>query len=361
MARCEFIDDLIPLILEANDNWWPRNLASLSTVSSTWLFYTRKRLYPSPTIHSFPAATLLARSLAENPQLTSLVKRIHLRPVMPEMSSRRPQPQELRSLRFLLGIEGLQHITLGGELSVKAERFLRLISNPDTLQELHIDGSSLCSRLSARPSLEWDESLAFGFPNLNKLRLAEVELDIIPPSMPFPSPITNLTLENVHIISGHLVHLLGDCQVLERLHVTTSDPVASEEQLRLVLASCTVGCLHYESQKDNTSDRFVLDINPASAASLRCLHLKGLFVDLGVLNVVNEMYRNIVELVISGRAVRVSPGEWARFIRSGAFSSVRRLGLPWGTNHPPFLVWRRGDIEEIENACSSRKIPISLC
>lgn len=351
-----FVNDLIPLILEANDHWWPNDLAVLSRLSSPWLYHARRRLYPCPTVYSFKAAILLADSLSANPQLASLVRALTFKPT----STSRFHPTEFKALRFLLGLDGLSQITLAGQLSVRAERFLRLISNPESVQELHIDGSLVKHCFNTQGSLEWDESIAFSFPNLTKLRLTHTELDIIPPSIPYVSPITYLTLDNVHIVNGYLPHLLHGITALERLHITTSDPDASGEQIRLVLASCTLGCLHYEVQKDNKGDSFVLDTNQPSAVSLRCLHLQGLFVDLGVLTLVDEICKNLVELVVSGRAVRVSPYEWAEFIKSGAFSSLERLGLPWGTNNPPFLAWPPSAVEEIKKACSSRKTPLIL-
>lgn len=360
LARSAFVDDLVPLILDANHNWWPRDFVALSLVSSAWLYHARKRLYPCPTVCSFRAAVLLADTLSRGSYLASLVEGISLQPAMLDVQSRRPQPAELKALRYLLGLEGLRRITLGGELAVKAERFLRLIANPDEVEELHIDGSAIVQRMSSSASLEWDESLAFGFPSLNKLRLTHTELDIIPPSIPYTTPITQLILENTYIVDGYLINLLTGTKSLKRLHVTTSDPDVFGEQLRLVLASCTVECLHYDAQKVNKADPFVVHIVPTNAGTLRCLHLKGLFVDLAVLTLVNDICLNLVELAISGRAVRISPQEWVDFIRSGAFSSLQRLSLPWGTNGPPFLTWPQTDIEKIQKACASRAIPLSL-
>lgn len=353
-----FIDDLIPLILEAHDHWWPRDLAALAAVSAAWLFYVRKRLYACPTISSYPAAALLTRSLVENPFLASLISGICLQPVI-KNSSTRLHPSELNAVRNLLGLEGLVHIALGGELAVNAERFLKFMAYPDRLQDIHIDGSLLGHRLSRCPSLEWDDSLAFAFPELRKLRLTQIELEIIPPRSPYPSGISSLVVENVHIIHGHLSHLLNGAKVLDRLHITTTDAAGSDEEIHLVLASCAIGCLHYDMRKDSHANRLLLDASSESLESLRCLHLDGLFVDVGVLTAVAEMCLNLVELGVSGRAVRVSPEEWINFVRSG-LNSLRRLGLPWGTNIPPFRSWPPGDVEAIRVACASRKTPLTL-
>jgi hypothetical protein len=354
-----FIDDLIPLILEAHDHWWPRDLAALAAVSASWLFYVRKRLYACPTVSSYPAAALLNRSLVENPFLASLISGICLQPVI-KNSSTRCHHSELKAARNLLGLEGLRHIALGGELAVNAERFLKFIAYPDLLQDIHVDGSLLGHRLSRCPSLEWDESLAFAFPELRRIRLTQIELEIIPPHNPYPSSISSLVVENVHIIHGHLSQLLNGAKVLDRLHITTTDAIGSDEEIHLVLASCAIGCLHYDMRKDSHANRLLLDASSESLQSLRCLHLDGLFVDVGVLTAVAEMCLNLVELVVSGRAVRVCPDEWVNFIRSGGLNSLRRLGLPWGTNSPPFRSWPPGDVEAIRVACASRKTPLTL-
>jgi len=358
MARFEFIDDLIPLILECDDHWWPRDLVALATVSPSWLFYSRKRLYSFPAIHSFPAAKLLARTITENPPLAALISGICLRPMLAEHNRRSAQAAELKGLRVLLGLEGLQRIVLGGELAVKAERFLRLIADADSLTDIHIDGSLLKHRLRSRPCLEWDEGLSFGFPNLRKLRLTDLELDILPPSVECPPTITDLVLENVHILSGQIAHIGGPS--LNSLHLSTSDASVTDEHLGVVLASCRVKCLHYELQKDTLDHGFVLDISSETIGALECLHLKGLYVDIGVLNSVNEMCRNLKELVVSGRAVRVTVAEWVGYIRSGGFSGLRRLGLPWGTNRSPFTPWAAAEVQGIREACATRKPAITL-
>ncbi|KAF8912858.1 hypothetical protein CPB84DRAFT_1820384 [Gymnopilus junonius] len=350
-ARCELIDDLVPLILDAIDSWWPRDLVALSTLSSTWLFFIRKRLYAYPTLQSFSAIRLLARTLSGRTHLTSLVRGLDLQPMI-ETPYHRPLPEELSGLRLLLSLEGIQRLTLGGELSIKADRFLRLMPSPETVEELHIDGSLLSNKLSCCPSLEWDESLSFGLANLSKLRLTEVEVDIHPPSIPFPSAINRLILEHVNVVSGYLPHLLNGSQSLELLQVTTNEWDTSIDQLGLVLASCTVKWLQYETRKDH-SGNFIFNMSSSSTEALRCLHLKGLVVDSNLLTFLRDMCRNLVELVVSGRGIRVSPGEWVEFIDLGALPCLGLVGLPLGTNYPP---WTEKDSREIEEACAMQSI-----
>ena len=243
--------DLVPLILAAHDHWWPRDLAVLSAVSCAWLFYARKRLYARPAVHSFRAAALLARALSENPSLASLVTGISICPVSPT----RPKLSEWKAVRQLLALEDLAYIHLGGDLSANAERFLRYIAYPETLQELHIDGSLLDGRLTARASLEWDDSLALAFPALRKLRLASLDLDVCPPVAPYSSALVSLVMEHVSIVGGDLLSLVPQ-QRLEHLHVATGHTACFDEEIRLVLASCAVGCLHYDTRAHNNRRSF---------------------------------------------------------------------------------------------------------
>jgi len=353
MAHCEFVNDLIPLIFESHNHWWPRDLLALATVSPCWLIYARKQLYAHPTIHSFSASTLLARTLADNPSLMPLITGITLRPMKTRDLGCRLETSALSSLRSLLALEGLNRVTIGGELAVKAARFLKLIAVPDVVDELHIDGSLVRHRLSCPPSLEWDESIAFQFPNLKKLRLTRIELDISSPSVQFPLTISSLHMEHVNITHGFLPHLLNGTRSLEHLHVNTKDAADYDEQIQLVLASCGVGCLHYEVERERHRDAFVLDGDTCSTKSLHCLHLRGLFVDLGLATGISMMYRNLVELVVCGRQVKVGAKEWATLIASGGFESVRRIGLPWGN-------WRSEEVEEVRSACVSRGIGVVM-
>jgi hypothetical protein len=278
--------------------------------------------------------------------------------MLAEHNRRSAQDDEINGLRVLLGLEGLERIVIGGELAVKAGRFLKSIANGDSVTDIHVDGSLLKHRLRSRPCLEWDEAICFGFPKLKKLRLTDMELDILPPSVECPSTITDLVLENVHILSGQVVHIGGPS--LNSLHLSTNDASVTDEHLGVVLASCRVKCLHYELQKDSRENGFVMGINSESIGALECLHLKGLHVDIGVLNSVNEMCRNLKELVVTGRAVRVTEAEWVGYIRSGGFSGLRRLGLPWGTNRSPFVAWTAAEVQGIREVCATRKPAITL-
>jgi len=263
----------------------------------------------------------------------------------------RLEANTLSSLRTLLGLEGLNRVTLGGELAVKAARFLKLIAVPDVVEELHIDGSLVGHRFNCPPSLEWDESITIQFPNLKKLRLTRVELDISTPSIQTPLAISSLHLEDVNITHGFLPHLLNGTRSLEQLHVNTKDTAVYDEQIQLVLASCAVGCLHYEAERGRHGDAFILEGDNTKA--LRCLHLRGLFVDLGLVTGISVMCRNLVELVVCGYEVRVEAKQWVTLIASGGFESLQRLGLPWGN-------WTNDEVEKVRSACVSKGIGIVM-
>lgn len=263
--------------------------------------------------------------------------------------SRQLEVNTLSGLRFLLALGGLNRVMLGGELAVRAARFLKLIAVPEVVDELHIDGSLVGHRLSCRPSLEWDESIAFQFLNLKRLRLRRVELDISSPSVQVPLTISSLHLEDVNITHGFLPHLLNGARSLEQLHVNTKDAAVYDEQIQLVLASCAVGCLHYEVEREGRRNAFVLDGDRCNTRTLHCLHLRGIFVDLRLVTGIGMMCQNLVELVVCGREVRVGAKEWVALITSGRFGSVQRLGLPWDN-------WRNEEVEEVRSACISRGI-----
>ncbi|KJA26148.1 hypothetical protein HYPSUDRAFT_101805, partial [Hypholoma sublateritium FD-334 SS-4] len=335
--------DLVPLILAADEHWWPGDLAALSAVSCAWLFYARKRLYARPAVGSFRAAGRLARTFAANPPLASLVTGISICPV----SSTRPTMGEWKAVRQLLALEGLTYMHLGGELAVSAERFLRYIAYPETLEELHVDGRLLEGRLTGRASVEWDDGL--GFPGLRKLRLASLDLD----AAGGPYRLESLVMEDVQLVGGHLAALVGDR--LAHLHITTSDAGCFDAEIRGVLAGCAVGCLHYDT-RERGSALLVDAPGGGGFAGLRCLHLEGQSVDGAVLRAVGEACVGLEELVVGGRAVRVTAAEWVDFV--GGLGGLRRLGLPGGTNWPPFSAWAAADAEAIRAACRSRVVQL---
>lgn len=352
MERPEFIQDLIPLIMEAGgQHWWPSHLAALAAVSSTWLYYARKRLYKYPQVYDFETAVLLATTLQENPDLQSLVQGIALR-ISPHV--RTCQEAHWRAVLSLLGLEGLKRVVLNGIFA--SGRYLKSIADPDEVEEIHVDGSDASRPLDCYPFFEWDEAFGFGFPSLRKLRLTYLDLCIEAPTTSYPSTITHLMLDHVTLRPGSIQHLLNGAPSLSCLHINSADPL--EEDIALVFSSCAIECLHYQVDKTTCSDPFT-NVGPAHGEALRCLHLDGPLLDAGMLNHITEAFRNLEELVVMGRTVRVPAQGWIDLISDDSrLVGLRRLGFPWGTNIPPFTLWPTEEKKGVELVCSRRSIQL---
>jgi len=107
-----------------------------------------------------------------------------------------------------------------------------------------------------------------------------------------------------------------------------------------VLASCAVQLLDYEARFDPAARTLSIFNNVApSSSSLRCLRLQGIHVSLQTLASVSQSCLNLEELSILGRTISILPCEWVEFLGSGMLLSLRWLGVPWGTYHPPFTHW----------------------
>jgi hypothetical protein len=354
------VDDLIPLVLESNDHWWPQDLLRLAQVSPAWLGPARRRLYTYPTLHSFHACSQLAKTLSDNPSLLPLVKSIDLCPMSGNgPAASQPGIKEGAGVRFILGLEGLESVTLGGYLAIGAERFLQTMGDPYAVKRLHIDGSLMVESLSSRPSLEWDESLAFKFQTLRTLRLTNIELDIIYPSIPYQLPICELVLDNITITSGFLSHLLHETLSLERLCVLSKSTSELDEHLRLVLATCIIQTLEFEMQADIPSHHAIFS-GDSHLPSLRILRLNGVQIDRESLDAISQSCPNLEELSISGRMVNIQPRDWVGFIETGVLSSLRNLGVPWGTNQPPFVRWPDVARDAIMEAAAARNVHVLL-
>ncbi|KAF9015359.1 hypothetical protein BDQ17DRAFT_1229023 [Cyathus striatus] len=334
--------DLIPVVLGSDNHWWPLDYVRLSTVSKEWLVHVRRKLYSCPLLLSFRACSLLARTLRERPNLVQLVQGLHLQPIYrAENEGRALAASERADLRYLLELEGLRSVKLGGYLSIRAERFLNLMANADTLEELHIDGSLLHESAGTfSPSLEWDEYTTYRFPNLKKLRLANLELDIV---APYPSQLaqcplllTELTLENVDISSGYLSSILRDSSQLKILNISAKTASDFGEQLGLVLSTCCIDTVRYEVQEDCFAGHTIFGLDAAAMTSMRCLDLKGLNMDEDLLGYIGSCCRKLERLTIAGRTIHVCAGGWVRFLDSGALPSLCWLGIPEGTSVPPF-------------------------
>jgi len=331
--RPYLIHDLVEPILNSTEHWWPCDLTRLAQVSSSWLHPVRRFLYAAPRITTFRSCSCLARTLEGNPALLRYIKGIELCPTSTDEDSV-TRDKARADVRFILGICGPSSITLGGELASVAGRLLFAISDPESVQELHIDG-----RQSSRASLEWDESFSFRFSNIKKLRLTNLELEIFPTS--FPSSIKSvqqLVLDNVSLRGGYLSHVFSELSPLRKLFVRSENDADATIYVRDALIRCMVEELEYEVQSDSASP-FPLEDDMPDLTSLRSLRLFGFDVDCDSLAFLQAKCPNLVELVVVSRGTAVHPVEWISFIEGNALPSLRHLGLPWGTKHPPFIRW----------------------
>lgn len=355
MTRPCFIDDLVPVILESNKNWWPMDLVRLAQVSSGWLGPARRMLYASPSLYTFIACKQFARAISDNPSLSCLVHGIEICPVLDPYHLSIGDPRIIRSI---LALEGLRSVTLGGHLAIRAERFLHLLIDPYEVRELHVDGSLLSTSLTFHPSLEWDEVLATKFTCLRKLRLTNIDLDIIHPSIPYHLQLRELILDNVNITAGYVPHLFHDTSSLDRLCVISKSAGDFDDQIVFVLVSCAVRSLEYEVQLGPPAHSLIFNNVGPSSSSLRCLRLQGVQVNLETLASVSQSCINLEELSILGRTTSISPSEWAEFIGSGVLSSLRCLGVPWGTYHPPFREWSGPAVDLVHRAAVLRNVQL---
>ncbi|KAJ3477701.1 hypothetical protein NLI96_g10283 [Meripilus lineatus] len=363
ITSAHLIDDLIPHILEANDHqWWPRDLHRFALISTGWVGPIRRRLYSCPIIRTFGACTLLAKTLRENSYICALVQGIDLQPTngMGRAGSR--TAQELGSLRFLLNLGGLRSVTLGAELSVQAERYLHMMSNTKNITSLYINGlvqdsSSHGASLFHHPSLEWDEVVAYKFPQLQTLRISNVSLSIIPPSLPYALNVTNLILEDVEIVDGFLPHLFHESwDSLRKLKVVMKASTSFDEQLRWMIECCAnLQVLHYEL-RGFVPHHNLFDEDMPSLRSLLTLRLGDVNVNPQCLLSIGQTCLGLAELTVFGRSVQVTPEDWINFLHSGALPALKTLRTVTGTNEPPFNVWDTLRTQSIVDACQARHI-----
>jgi len=367
-APRRFVDDLVPIILENDDHWWPRDFVRLALVSPAWLGPVRRRLYARPTLDSFRACNLFARSLADNPNLLQHIHALNLRPIANQEVAAGGGlfAEDMASLRRILGLDNLCSLTLGGELAVGAERFLHSLASSQTITELHIDGTTGnwgCGlrRCTSKPaSLEWDHIIAFRFPNLTKLTLTDIELDIVHPPMPYALKIRELTLDKVHITGGFLPDLANESwSHLQSLNVVARKAADFDEHIRLTLECCadSLRSLYYEI-RDCSRDDGIFDSDLEPCPSLQELRLSGVEMCPETLAVIGRLFQNLEGLSIMGRNSRVTPEEWRQFIESRTLPSLRELHLPSGNLGPPFMYWSEEMGAPIREACGARNMTL---
>ncbi|KAF8898521.1 hypothetical protein BD779DRAFT_17445 [Infundibulicybe gibba] len=243
-------------------------------------------------------------------------------------------------------------------MAVHAEIFLHTLADTDSIQELCIDGSMLADSIQTQPSLEWDETITFRFPNLRKLKLVHLELDIIHPTIPCQMGITDLVIENVWITSGYLPYLLHETTSLERFSVVGKTSSDLDEHVRLVLEAYPIQCLHYEVQDACSGTQPIFTQDTPTLSSLRTLHLDGVRMDLEMMEILSRCCSQLEDFSVSGRMIHLASRDWAMLIRAGTFPALRDLSLPLGTNVPPFLTWTQAERASIINECRIRQIGV---
>ncbi|EMD41738.1 hypothetical protein CERSUDRAFT_79376 [Gelatoporia subvermispora B] len=309
---------------------------------------------------------LFARTLTSNPDLAALVRTLELRPAIDASDHHAwVSEKEMSSVRSILDLKGLQKVTLGGNLAVRADRFLHALASSSTLVELNIDGTRPPSSGNAHlnshtaASLEWDEIMAYRFPRLRQLRLSDVQLTIIPSLMPCPTRLTSLTLHNVDIADGVLSDLCHEAwDSLRVLTVTTKCPEAMDEHVRSLLDVCeNLDTLQYDACETPGVEAFT-DTEPSAGISLRELRLSGFDITPQSLASIGRICKGLRELSVAGRLVRVTPEDWATFLASGALPALQRLATPAGTCRPPFAHWSQGMGQQVQDACAARNVAL---
>jgi len=350
------IDDLIPVILELNEqHWWPSDYHQFALISIAWLGPSRRYLYNCPAIRTFRACKLLARTLTECPHLRSLVRGIDMKPRSCQTYVSFKE-DEAAGVRYILGLHSLCFLALGGHLAVRAERFLHMLQHPRDIIRLHVDGTHV---QQPNASLEWDEIIAYKFINLGELRLTKLNLTIIPPTLPqYPSRIQAIHLQNVEIVGGILPDLCQDSwQSVRALAVVAkSEANPDVEQLQWTLDSCSnLERFDYEVQGSGTQE-FIFNEQAVSYPSLRSLRLSDTSLSLQALAVIDNRCSNLHELFVHGRTTRITSDEWITAIRSGMLPSLKKLSICSGTNQPPFLFWTAYAKQRVSVACKDRGI-----
>ncbi|PSR71343.1 hypothetical protein PHLCEN_2v12857 [Hermanssonia centrifuga] len=366
-GKPRMVDDLISVILECNDHWWPRDYQRLALVSSAWLGPIRRRLYACPSLRTFHACNLFVRTVANNPCILSLVQGVDLRPMIPFRDRYALTEKDMTSLRFILNLAGLQSLTLGGELAVQAERFIHMMTNARSITSLHIDGSYIqCNdTLDCRhpASLEWNETIAFRFTKLRSLRLTNLQLAISDPPLPYSLRIADIALNDVTVSVGSVHHLCHESWGSVRtLSVTSKNAQESDELVRDLMECCeNLEVLHYEVCCAGAHGEIFEEDIPLSR--LRNLCLYDIDISPQTLVVLSQTCKALEHLSVLGRTVRLAATDWAGFVRSGALPSLQVLRTSMGTNSPlsGFTPWTTTMMTPVSDSCVARGITLSAC
>lgn len=356
MTKPQLVDDLVPLILESRDDWTSREFARLALISPCFTHYVRKRLYALPSLRTLNSCELLGRTLRENPALAELVKGVELRPAHdPEA---RTTGEQFQAIQLLLGLEGLEQLTLGGLLSIRAERFLNAVAFPESIVRLEVEGDGESCALSRDGSLELDDDFWYRFCSVKQLKLGNLRVDVnYTPKQDYQIPIKHAILIQCDVSLCDL--LAGSCLDLLCVHADCS--CEHHNDLQEILQASDLGhpkALRYTLGKgcrDSDGSFLAQPSGSTQQSTLRSLHLDGHFIEQDFLETLAQ-YPSLEELVVSGRSVRISSEEWAHLITSGGLPNLQRLQLPGGTSRPPYTRWAPEEVNDLQQHCSSRRI-----
>ncbi|KIP12622.1 hypothetical protein PHLGIDRAFT_32865 [Phlebiopsis gigantea 11061_1 CR5-6] len=360
------VNDLIPIILESNDHWWPKDLQRLALVSPSWVGPIRRRLYDCPKLQTFRAFTLFVNAVTANPHLLPLIQGLELRPSVEDGFA--VSDQDMASLGFLLTLKGLRTVTLGGELAVHSERFIHMMTDTRTISSLHIDGSDILRRCGGMttphiPSLSWDDSIAFRFSrSLRSLRLTNLHLSLADSAIPYGMRVHSLTLEEVSVDAGFIDDLLHESwEHLKHLDISSSTPQTSDDMVASLLECCeNLESLSYEGCGGATHGEFLEEDLPGLTA-LKQLRLYDIDINEQSLALVAQTCRGLTELSVLGRMLRLPAQGWVQFLKSGALPALRVLQTPPGNNQPPagFFRWPQQTCNDLRSACDARGVCLS--
>lgn len=360
------VDDLVPIILESNDHWWPKDLQRLALVSPAWVGPIRRRLYARPKLHSFHACTLFANTVQANRHLLPLIQGLDLRPTVSDgipVSDR-----DMANLGFVLNLNGLVTVTLGGELAIHAERFIHMMANTHTITSLHIDGSDIIRRSGSitspyTPSLTWDDSIAFRFSrSLRTLRITHIHLSITEPDIPYGMRVRDLILEDATIDTGFIQDLLHESWAhLRHLTVSSTIPQIVDDIVAPLLESCeNLESLSCEACGGAVDGELFEEDLPA-LSTLREIHLYDIDINAQSLALLAQSCRGLRKLSVLGRKLRLPAQEWVQLLQLKALPALRVLEISSGSNQPPsgFLRWPQQTCSELRSACDARSISLS--
>lgn len=363
--RPRIVDDLISVILESNEHWWPRDYQRLALVSTGWVGPIRRRLYACPQLRSFSACTLFARTVSANPHIRALVRGIDLRPMSPAEDRPTLSEKDMASLRFILSLDGFESVTIGGELAVQAERFLHMMSNTRSITSLHLDGSYIHDHdggLSCRhpASLEWNESIVFRFTKLRTLRLTNLQLAVLEPAIPYSLRVSNLIFTDVIVSIGSVQNLCFESwDHVRNLSITAKNTQDSDDFVRDLLECCeNLESLRYEACRSGAhGDIFEEDL---PLASLRKLRLFDIDINPQTLAMLSQTCHKLERLSVLGRKVRLTAQDWASFVGSGSLSSLTSLKTSAGTYEPSsgFARWSPDALQLLSSSCASRNVSL---